>query len=134
MRAGAPLTPGRHSRAGSMADAGSSPRVTPRHSRTSSIEALANAASFVQPYKASIIYGAQPPPDSINCLLFYAGKGSAVARKGCLVSLMHCVQHTRHLRPRSPMDHIDIRSLFESLWTCGDLESVVCLLPTGDAC
>lgn len=36
-----------------------SPRVTPRHSRTSSIEAIANAASFVQPYKAQIIYGAR---------------------------------------------------------------------------
>lgn len=57
---GAPLTPGRHSRTSSVVDAASSPRVTPRHSRTSSIEALANAASFVQPYKASIIYGAQP--------------------------------------------------------------------------
>ncbi|KAK9919131.1 hypothetical protein WJX75_009619 [Coccomyxa subellipsoidea] len=54
---GAPLTPGRHSRTSSVVDAASSPRVTPRHSRTSSIEALANAASFVQPYKASIIYG-----------------------------------------------------------------------------
>ncbi|CAL8471398.1 g10940 [Coccomyxa elongata] len=54
---GAPVTPGRHSRQGSMADTAGSPRVTPRHSRTSSVEALANAASFVQPYKATIVYG-----------------------------------------------------------------------------
>ncbi len=45
---------------------GGSPRVTPRHSRTSSIEALANAASFVQPYKATIVYGAQPLPQHFS--------------------------------------------------------------------
>lgn len=66
MRAGAPVTPGRHSRTGSMADAAGSPRVTPRHSRTSSIEALANAASFVQPYKATIVFGALPCPGLLN--------------------------------------------------------------------
>jgi hypothetical protein len=72
---GASRTPGRHSRSssrdfavaaaaarsgGSFAESAGSPRVTPRHTRTSSIEALANAASFVQPYKARILYGAWP--------------------------------------------------------------------------
>ncbi len=47
-----------------MADTAGSPRVTPRHSRTSSIEALANAASFVQPYKATIVFGPQPSPST----------------------------------------------------------------------
>lgn len=41
----------------SFADAAGSPRRTPRHSRNSSVEALASAAAFVQPYKASILYG-----------------------------------------------------------------------------
>lgn len=36
----------------------SSPRAgTPRHSRQSSVEAITTAASFAQPYKASILYG-----------------------------------------------------------------------------
>ena len=44
-------------RRSSFAEAAGSPRVTPRHSRNSSIEALASAAAFVQPYKARILYG-----------------------------------------------------------------------------
>ncbi len=44
-------------RRNSFADAAGSPRMTPRHSRNSSVEALANAAAFVQPYKARILYG-----------------------------------------------------------------------------
>ncbi len=44
-------------RGNSFAEAAGSPRRTPRHSRNSSVEALASAAAFVQPYKASILYG-----------------------------------------------------------------------------
>jgi len=88
---GAPVTPSRHSRGGSMefggsqvaalrrnsfADAAGSPRMTPRHSRNSSVEALANAAAFVQPYKARILYGGplDSKPDSIqkdSCLTLH---------------------------------------------------------------
>ena len=46
-------------RRSSFAEAAGSPRVTPRHSRNSSIEALASAAASVQPYRARILYGAR---------------------------------------------------------------------------
>ena len=51
-------------RSSSFAEAAGSPRRTPRHSRNSSVEALASAAAFVQPYKASILYGQPLPPSS----------------------------------------------------------------------
>ena len=44
-------------RGGSFAEAAGSPRRTPRHSRNSSVEALASAAAFVQPYMTRILYG-----------------------------------------------------------------------------
>ena len=49
-------------RGNSFGEAAGSPRRTPRHSRNSSVEALASAAAFVQPYKTRILYGEPPLP------------------------------------------------------------------------
>ena len=84
MHIAGPPTPSRHGRAGSMdfggaqvatprgnsfAEAAGSPRRTPRHSRNSSVEALASAAAFVQPYKASILYGEPPLPTLVTYVI-----------------------------------------------------------------